>query len=462
MMDKHGMATDGRGDPDPALAAAIDALLAPLFAPDAPGAVVLVARRGRVLVRRAHGLAHLELGVPLAPDMVFRVGSITKQFTAVAILMLAEQGKLALDDPITAHLPDDPAHGHRITIEHLLTHTSGIRSYTAIPELHPRFCQDVTVDEVVALLAEQPPEFAPGERWAYNNSGYFLLGAIIERVGGLPYGDFLQQHILGPLGMTRTAYEPTRRPVRGHVAGYAKEADGWRVAPPLSMTWPYAAGALTTSVDDLLRWDEALYGEALLPPAALEQAWTPVTLAGGAIADYGYGWRLGTYAGRRTIEHGGGINGFLSHALRLPEEGVFVAVLTNSTAGEPPPGALAVKIAGLTIGQPYREPAAVPVAAESLDAYTGAYHGARQDYAIARTNGHLILRQPDRAPEELWWLGPDEFFVKDSPTSFAARVSFTRAADGGVTGLVLRGRFRPALTAARIDDAPSGDGTTGG
>ncbi|MGI8835197.1 MAG: serine hydrolase domain-containing protein, partial [Pyrinomonadaceae bacterium] len=165
---------------DENLAKAINETLTQAYKPDEPGAAVIAVRAGKVIFRRGYGMANLELGVPVEPDMVFRLGSITKQFTAVAILMLAEQGKLSLDDDLTKFLPDYPAKGQRITIEHLLAHTSGIKNYTALPEWLAAWRKDMTVKEIVDLFKDQPQDFAPGERWSYSNSGYFLLGAIIE------------------------------------------------------------------------------------------------------------------------------------------------------------------------------------------------------------------------------------------------------------------------------------------
>jgi D-alanyl-D-alanine carboxypeptidase len=191
--------------------AAIDALLQAAYQPDEPGAAVIAVKDGRPVFRKGYGLANVELGVPIAPDMVFRLASITKQFTAVAILMLMEQGQLALQDSITRFMPDYPMHDHRITIEHLLTHTSGIRSYTDMPEWPPLWRKDFSVQELIDFFKEQPMQFAPGQRWAYNNSGYHLLGAIIEQLSGLSYEQFIQQHIFEPLGMRQSYYDsPTR------------------------------------------------------------------------------------------------------------------------------------------------------------------------------------------------------------------------------------------------------------
>ena len=200
---------------DQQLAAHIDHLLTTTFQASEPGAAVIVVRNGQVLLRKGYGLANLELGVPVAPEMVFRLGSITKQFTAVAVLMLVDQGSVSLDDDITTFLPDYPTHGHTITIKQLLTHTSGIPSYTDLPELPSLWRNDLTLDELIALFKDQPLDFAPGAQWAYSNSGYVLLGAVIEKVSGMGYGEFVQQRIFTPLGMTHSSYDSTAQIVPG-------------------------------------------------------------------------------------------------------------------------------------------------------------------------------------------------------------------------------------------------------
>src|SRR5262245_7719131 len=290
------MATNDQAIPNQDLAEAIDVLLTEVYKPDGPGAAVVVVKDGRVLFRKGYGMANLELGVPIAPDMVFRLGSITKQFTAVAILMLAEQGALALDDDITAFFPDYPTHGHTITVEHLLTHTSGIRSYTGMPEWLPLWRKDFTVDELIDFFKHQPMDFAPGEKWSYNNSGYILLGAIIEKVSGKTYEQFLQQQIFEPLGMRQSYYDSTSRIIPRRVSGYSKGPEGYENAPYLSMTQPYAAGALASSVDDLALWDAALYGDRLIKPETLRRAFTSSTLNDGGATGYGYGWGISEYA----------------------------------------------------------------------------------------------------------------------------------------------------------------------
>ncbi|HEV7517681.1 MAG TPA: serine hydrolase domain-containing protein, partial [Thermoanaerobaculia bacterium] len=295
---------------DADLAAQIDQLLAKTDPAAEPGAAVLVEKDGKVLLRKGYGMANLELGVPIAPEMVFRLGSITKQFTALAILKLAEQGKLALADDLTQYLPDFPTHGQKITLEHLLTHTSGIKSYTSLPEWRKTIRQDLTPQQVVDFFKNEPADFAPGEKWLYDNSGYFLLGMVLEKVTGKAYGDWLAETIFTPLGMTHTSYGADAPIVPGRAAGYEGEPGYYRNAGYLSMTQPYAAGALLSTVDDLALWERALFSGTLVKKDLFDRMVTPYRLKSGKSTGYGYGLALWSFEGHRVIEHGGGINGF--------------------------------------------------------------------------------------------------------------------------------------------------------
>jgi CubicO group peptidase (beta-lactamase class C family) len=434
------------------LTQAIDALMEPVCKPSEPGAAVIVARNGTVVFRKGYGLANLELAVPIEPHMVFRLGSITKQFTAVAILMLVEQGALSLDDDITTFWPDYPTHGHPITVEHLLTHTSGIKSYTSMPEWLSLWRKDMTVEEIIDLFKDQPMDFAPRERWAYSNSCYHLLGAIIEKVSGQTYEEYLKQRIFDPLGMTHSCYDHAERIVPGRVAGYQKGREGYENAPYLSMTHPYAAGGLLSSVDDLVLWDEALYTDKLLAQHTLERAFRPAVLRTGASTGYGYGWEITSYEGHRMIEHSGGIPGFRTDAIRLPDDHLFVAVLMNSTAGEPPPEQLAVKIAALAIGHPYQEPVAITLDTATLDAYVGVYQVDEDEQAeqvVTRDGDHLSIQRTGGQREDIFPLSSTEFFFKDTFVRFATRLRFTTTDEGAVMTLEVRGRFGPAESATK-------------
>ncbi len=331
------------------LAARLDAAIAPSFKADEPGATVIVTKDGKTVFRKAYGMADVAKKVPMTPEAVMRIGSITKQFTSTAIMMLADEGKLSVSDDITKYLPDYPSRGKRITIEHLLTHTSGILSYTSKRGFAATMNKDMTVAEMIDGFKNEPLDFEPGSKYRYNNSGYFLLGAIIEKVSGMPYARFVEQRIFVPLGMNHTAYEGYERAAAApRASGHTPAAGHYGASTPLSMTQPYAAGAIVSTVDDLARWDVAVSSGKLLKAASWQQAFTPYALPGDTKSSYGYGWITGNVRGVPVIAHGGSINGFQAYAMRVPSEKLYVAVLTNSDAGLVMPEVVAQKVTKVT------------------------------------------------------------------------------------------------------------------
>jgi D-alanyl-D-alanine carboxypeptidase len=419
---------------DESLAVAVNEMLEKTYKPDEPGASVIVVRDGKVILRKGYGKANMELGVPIEPDMVFRIGSITKQFTAVAILMLAEQGKLSLEDDITKFLPDYPTNGQKITVEHLLTHTSGIKSYTSLPEWQTQWRKDIPISELIGIFKDKPMDFAPGEKWAYNNSAYVLLGAVIEKASGQSYPDFIEKNIFAPLGMKHSFYDDTARIIPRRAAGYSKGKDGFVNAAYLSMSQPHAAGSLVSTVDDLAIWDASLYTERLVKQESLKRAWSTSKLNNGKATNYGFGWSVNSYEGHPVIEHSGGINGFASYALRMPNDRVYVAALTNKDFESP--GRTVLKIAALAIGKPYREPVAIKLAASVLDGYVGVYQLGEKDEAVIRRDGdNLVMTSQGGRKTVISPMSETQFFVKDS----RSRIKFSRNAAGVVTGFVVTG-----------------------
>ena len=412
-------------------AEAIDAMLASAIPADGPGAAVIAVKDGKTVFRKAYGMADLELGVPLSPDSVFRLGSITKQFTAVAVLMLAEEGKLSLSDPITKFLPDYPVQGHVITVEHLLNHTSGIRSYTGIPGyMNTRIRADLTTQELVEAFAREPMDFAPGERWQYNNSGYVLLGAVIEKASGKKYGDFVAERIFRPLGMKATAYGDDGPILPKRASGYSRDGETVVNARYLSMTQPHAAGALVSTVDDLAAWDAALYTEKLLKKASLEKAWTPAVTRDGKPTHYGFGWAVSTLRGSRALEHGGGIFGFSTYGIRLPDERVYVAVLANTDGPKADPGMLGKKVAALLVGKPFPAQVPVPVDPKVLSRWSGVYRFDPQTTRTVTVEGGKIYSQRSGGPRlEVKPASDTEFFFEGSLT----RVAFVAGPAGKAT-----------------------------
>ncbi len=428
------------------LTSQVEELLQKVYKAGEPGAAILVKKQGKVLLRKGYGLADMELGIPIEPDMVFRLGSITKQFTAVAILMLAEQKKLSLQDEITKFLPDYPTQGKTITIEHLLTHTSGIKSYTDLPEWLPLLRKDMTLKEIIDFFKDKPMEFSPGERWKYCNSGYILLGAIIEKISGETYEAFLQKNIFDPLGMKHSYYGSASRVIPRRIPGYSKGKIGFENAPYLSMTQPYAAGSLLSSVDDLAIWNEALLAGKLIKRETVEKAFTPYKLKDGTDTGYGYGWFISNYEGHRIIEHGGGIMGFTTYTLLMPEDQAFVALLTNSDIEGRVPEPFAFKITALTLGKPYKEPVAITLEEKAVIPLVGVYVNAlNEERYITRDGNRLFSQRDGGSKDEIFPVSPTEFFFKDS----FARIKFMKNEKGEVSGLKLVNRIGPVESYAK-------------
>ena len=439
----------------PDLAAYADQVLSAAYPADQPGAAALVIQNGKVVLRKGYGMANLDLGVPVSPDMVFELGSITKQFTAASILLLQERGQLRVEDDITKYLTDYPTHGETITIEHLLTHTSGIPSYTGLPEWLPRVREDMTLQTLIGLFKDKPLEFKPGEKWAYNNSGYILLGAIVEKVSGKGYEQFVEEEIFAKLGMKSSRYGHAGEVVPRRVSGYSKDAQGFRNAEYLSMTQPYAAGSLLSTVDDLAIWDRALGSEALLKKASLDRMFTPYKLKAGTNTHYAYGIGTTDFEGQRLIEHGGGIFGFVTHMVRVPEKGLFVAILSNNEASETPPGDLSLRIVAKALGKPVEERKSVQLDPQSLDEYVGVY---RFDEKTTRTitrestrDGSKLFSQRNGSEKrEILASAKDNFFFTDG----GARLLFQRDAQGKVTGASFIPRSGPEEEGKKTDEAP--------
>jgi CubicO group peptidase (beta-lactamase class C family) len=368
------------------LAQRLDASIASYYKADEPGATIIVVKDGKTVFRKAYGLADVAKGVPLTPETTMRLGSITKQFTATAILMLADEGKLSLSDEITRFLPDFPTQGKKITIENLLTHTAGVANYTSNRDYVANMPRDMTLAQLIDMFKDEPLDFDPGTKWSYSNSGYVLLGAVIEKVSGMPYAKFVEQRIFVPLDMVNTAYEGYERKSNPHAVGHAPGEHGFTVARTISMTQPYAAGSLVSTVDDLARWDAAVSSGKLLKAASWQHAFTPYVLANGKPANYGYGWELGKLRGFEEISHNGSINGFNSEVLRLPTEHVYVAVLSNTRGGVMNPEYVAMKAAALMVGKPYPNFKAITLDPAKLDAFTGVYKGGPN---LTRTFRHI-------------------------------------------------------------------------
>jgi D-alanyl-D-alanine carboxypeptidase len=413
-----------------------ETILANAYRTDAPGVAVLVMRGDEVLYRGARGEADVEGDVPLTPGDRFRIGSVTKQMAAAGLLTLVDAGKVALDDPLSKYLPDYPG-GANITIEQLLNHTSGIKSYTEIPgTMEGPIRRDVTTAQLVDYFKNEAPTFAPGEAWAYNNSGYVLVGAVIEAASGQPWHQYLAQVLFKPLDMQDTGYGADPAVIARQVKGYTTGDKAPAAPQQLSMTQPHAGGALVSTVDDLARWNRALHEGRVLKPATYARMITPFGKA--KDVGYGYGIETSSVKGAPVLQHSGGIPGFTSFLTYVPGPDVTVAVLHNSETPSPAQqtGSIARRLAAAALGEPY--PAVKPVVVDValLKQYEGVY---RVDEKATRTvrvvDGKLTVRRTDRPRQELTAIADDTFLYADGFN----RIRLERDPAGKVTGM----RFWP-------------------
>lgn len=309
----------------------INGLYHSLDGKSASGIAVLVSKDGNVIYKKGFGYADIEKKELVKPDTKFRIGSITKQFTAAAILKLQEEGKISVTDKLSKFLPDFPR-ADEVTIHQLLTHISGIHSYTGKPEFIAKVTSPITEEALITFFKNDPYDFSPGEKWQYNNSAFFLLGHIIGKVTGKPYAEYLKKTFFDPLGMTNTGVHSSTLNLQNEAKGYTKENGQYKPATNWDMSWAGGAGALYSTVEDLYKWNEALFNGKVLQENSLKAGFTPVVLSNGKKPDnanYGYGWALGDYRGQDIIEHGGGLHGFIAQLARYPEENVTVVLLTN-------------------------------------------------------------------------------------------------------------------------------------
>lgn len=392
---------------------------------------ILVARDGKPLVSRGYGMANVEWDIPNSPKTAFRLGSITKQFTSAAIMLLQERGKLSVSDPACKYITGCPAAWEPITIRHLLTHTSGIPNYTAFPGfLEKKAALPVSTSELLAEYKGKPLDFAPGEKNSYSNSGYHLLGLIVEKASGKPYADFLQENIFTPLGMKRSGYDSHRELIKWRATGYQREGDALVNAPYIDMLIPYAAGALYSTTSDLLIWDQALYPDKLLTRKSLDEMFTPFK------NNYAYGWGVGKRFERASTAHGGAIHGFATQIIRFPEDRVTVVVLSNVQGA----GAdkVANVLAAIVFGAKYelpKERKAVPVASAVIEKYVGDYQITPSILiAITMEGGKLMLQIAGQPKMEIFAESETDFFLKNVD----AQVSFVKDSTGAVTQLLFK------------------------
>jgi CubicO group peptidase (beta-lactamase class C family) len=401
---------------------------------DTPGLAVLVARDGEILLQAGYGLADLEKKSPITPETKFRIGSVSKQFTAAAVLKLAEQGKLSLDDSLAKYFPDFPA-GDKVTLRQLLTHTSGLHSYTDKPEFIGRVKEPIKPAELIAWFQNDKPDFAPGEGFHYNNSAYFLLGEIVAKVSGKSFAEHLKETFFDPLEMANTGIYVNSAAPEGMAHSYSFANEKFEPALDWDMSWAGGAGAIYSTVGDLFRWNEALFGGRVLSDASLKAATTPVELPPNVDGmNYGYGLMMLNVKRLPAVGHGGGLNGWSTYLVRLPEQKCTVVVLANALPLPPAhsPSAIAHGLAERLLADEIQK---LPPLAEdkSIDSKSFADYIGRFDYQggimTVSVEGDEIFSQITGQPQHrIYPLAKDAFFWKVAD----AEVKFIRDAKGQV------------------------------
>ena len=405
----------------------------------APGVAVLVARDGEVIFEDAVGYADLDRNIPISTSAKFRIGSITKQFTASAILRLAEQGAIAIEDPLSKFFPDFPR-GDEVTIHHLLTHTSGIHSYTNRPQFLSHVSMGIEPLALVDSIKTYGHDFDPGTSQSYSNSGYFLLGLIVEQVASVPFEAFLRETFFEPLGMNDTGIHRPGLALENEAIGYSYMGGSFQRAIDWDMSWAGGAGAMYSTIQDLYRWNEALFSGQVLSHESLEQAFAPAKLKDGRVGHgigrpYGLGWVIGEYRGERALAHGGGLHGFNSYLTRLPEKNVTVVALSNSL---PPRDVLSESMTGDLISyffwdelgtQPTLSTDAT-VESTQFDALVGRYaYPGGAILTVTREGDRLYAQLTGQPRFEIFPGGNDLYFWK----VVDAQIQFVRNDAGQVT-----------------------------
>ncbi len=405
----------------------IDRLIQQKLPDIAPGVVVLIARHGNVLYKKAFGKANVKSGMPMQADMAFRIGSITKQFTAVAILKLYQQEKIGLQDTIQKYIKEFPSKEYPITIENLLTHTSGIINYQDIQNPDPtKVKENYTPAQGVDFFKDEPLRFKPGTKFEYSNSNYYLLGYIIENITGKSYQEYLQDSIIKPLGLTHTFYINSKKTPTDQAFGYSRyNGRRWKNAELQNVTYMYAAGALVSNADDLLAWNTALHHKGFISESILDKAFSSYILTDGSISDYGYGWFIRKLDGSITLEHSGSTDGYQTNTIYLPEEDLLVVTLFNAYEADMDWTMLSNDIARLASGKPLRHEKMPDD--KILKSYAGTYFFNEEHQLVITYKDNSLyveaVNPKDRLPRVRLYAKSDErFYIKEAELEFEFKV----------------------------------------
>ena len=382
-----------------------------------PGVAVIVTKNGETLYKQARGLANIELQVPIKTNTVFRLGSITKQFTGAAVMMLVEQGKLSLSDDLHKYIPDFPTEDNKVTLKHLLSHTSGIANYTQDEKIMEKESKTpTTLDEMIKRFAEHPMSLKVGEANRYSNTAYVLLGKIIELASGKTYADFIEQNIFDKLGMQDSHYGGLQI-IPKRASGYSQAKNGYVNADYLDMMWPHAAGSLLSTVDDLNVWFKALRNGELISKASYQLMTSPVKLNDGSMSNYGFGLGMFEFNKYDGIGHGGGIHGFATYAFYIPAEDLYVAVLNNFDSGNP--GDIARMLAAVALDIPLPKFEKILLGKKQLEPMMGDYKVGPGDIRkIFMENDKIYSIRGEGQKWQIFAMSEDGFYYDGSLSYF--------------------------------------------
>jgi CubicO group peptidase (beta-lactamase class C family) len=397
--------TDGQEPSAPDLATRVDSIANRALSNHIAGISIAVARDGRVILARGYGFANLEHSAPVTSDTPFHICSISKNIETAVLLQLVEQGKLSLDDDIRKYVPDAPTHGQKVTVAQLLNHTSGIFSFTSLPDAAENERRGLTHEQVLALIRKKAPNFKTGTRWRYNNSGFYIAGMIIERVTGLDYAAYSRQHVFEPLGMTTARLCDARMIVPHLASGYDIDYTNLVNAPFMDWKLPFAAGAICATAEDLIKWQNALDSGQVLKPDSLALMRRPTKLPDGSSIDYGFGTRLGSLAGHRVLGHTGSGGGFRTVLENFPDDHLTIVVLINTEGG--PALSIAAAIARAALRIPPSPLLDLPLSAQEVSDLPGTYDSDEGPVRVFVRDGKLRF-SPGSSPESMTLLRQTE------------------------------------------------------
>jgi CubicO group peptidase (beta-lactamase class C family) len=430
--------------PDSAMRARLDEVARSYTKNNAFMGTVLVVQGDEVLLDKGYGMANLDWSISNTPDVKFRLGSLTKQFTAALILLEQQDGKLSIADPVSKYLPDAPKAWEKITVAELLGHTSGIPNFTSDPAFGVWRLAPHTPAEELAFFSAKPLDFEPGSKYSYSNSNYEVLGDILEKVSGKSYNDLLRQRLFDPLGMKDTGLDGDDLILPKRASGYAPGPAGLIYARSESMTVPWAAGSLYSTTHDLLTWERGLFGGKVLSAASLKLMTTP------GKGNYGLGVEVAHVDGVTVINHGGGIEGFNTHLSHVPEKDITVVVLSNVSGGAP--SAMAPQLVSVALGKPVvlaAERKAVPITHAELTRFEGAYNLGEFGTFTFTTSGDTLMLGAFGPPSPLLYQG----LKNGHPTFFFelinGEIEFVPDAAGAVSSLILHFPGQPDAAGKR-------------